>query len=156
MFGAFVGLLLVTAANLISPQVLAIVIDQGISVRNLAIVGYASLALIGLATIRGVFSFTQGYLIERASQGAAYDIRNSLFEHIAHLSFSYHDKAQTGQLMTRVTNDVEQVRTFIGNGFLQVLNAVVMLFGSITILLVMNWQLTLVALAMVPLVMIVS
>lgn len=155
VLGAFVSLLLVTAANLISPQVLAIVIDQGVSARNLAVVGYASLALVGVATVRGVFSFTQGYLIERASQGAAYDIRNNLFGHITHLSFSYHDKAQTGQLMTRVTNDVEQVRTFIGNGFLQVLNAVVMLFGSITILLVMNWQLTLVALAMVPVVMFV-
>lgn len=151
--GAFVSLLLVTAANLTSPQILAVTIDQGISARNLTVVIYTSLALLGVAAVRGMFSFTQGYLIERASQGAAYDLRNLLFERIAHLSFSYHDQAQTGQLMTRVTNDVEQVRAFIGNGFLQMLNAIVMLIGSITILLAMNWRLTLVALAMVPAVM---
>lgn len=153
--GAFVSLLLVTTANLASPQILSIVIDRGISPGNLRVVLYASLALLAVAAIRGGFSFTQGFWIEKASQGAAYDMRNTIYSQLARLSFSYHDQAQTGQLMTRVTNDVEQVRTFVGNGFLQMLNSVVMLIGSMVILLWMNWRLALIALAVIPGIMVV-
>ncbi|TMB78641.1 MAG: ABC transporter ATP-binding protein [Chloroflexi bacterium] len=125
--GAFLSLLIVTATNLFSPQLLRLV-----------------------AIVRDSFTFTQSYWSERASQGAAYDMRNAIFTRLEHLSFSYHDKAQTGQLMTRVTNDVETVRAFTGNGILQLLNAVVMLIGSATILLITNWKLALVALLIIP------
>ncbi len=77
-------------------------------------------------------------------------MRNAIFANLENLSFSYHDRAQIGQLMTRVTSDVEAVRTFTGNGILQLLNAVVMLVGSATILLVTNWRLAIIALLMVP------
>ena len=148
--GAFLSLLIVTATNLFSPQLLRLVIDQGISAQNLSVILLTSLGLLGVAIVRDSFTFTQGYWSERASQGAAYDMRNAIFTRLEHLSFSYHDKAQTGQLMTRVTNDVETVRAFTGNGILQLLNAVVMLIGSATILLITNWKLALVALLIIP------
>ena len=148
--GAFLSLLIVTATNLFSPQLLRLVIDQGISAQNLSVILLTSLGLLGVAIVRDSFTFTQSYWSERASQGAAYDMRNAIFTRLEHLSFSYHDKAQTGQLMTRVTNDVETVRAFTGNGILQLLNAVVMLIGSATILLITNWKLALVALLIIP------
>ncbi len=55
--------------------------------------------LVGLALVRGLFTFLQGYLAERASQGVAYDLRDALFAQIERLSFSYYDRAQTGQLV---------------------------------------------------------
>ena len=148
--GAFLSLLIVTATNLFSPQLLRLVIDQGIRAQNFNVILLTSLGLLGVAIVRDSFTFTQGYWSERASQGAAYDMRNAIFTRLEHLSFSYHDKAQTGQLMTRVTNDVETVRAFTGNGILQLLNAVVMLIGSATILLITNWKLALVALLIIP------
>src|SRR5438045_5751471 len=148
--GAFLSLLIVTATNLFSPQLLRLVIDQGISAQNLSVMLLTSLGLLRGAIVRDSFTFTQSYWSDRASQGAAYDMRNAIFTRLEHLSFSYHDKAQTGQLMTRVTNDVETVRTFTGNGILQLLNAVVMLIGSATILLITNWKLALVALLIIP------
>src|SRR6266478_1736517 len=148
--GAFLSLLIVTATNLFSPQLLRLVIDQGIAAQNLRVILLASLGLLGVAIVRDSFTFTQGYWSEKASQGAAYDMRNAIFTRLEHLSFSYHDKAQTGQLMTRVTNDVETVRAFTGNGILQLLNSVVMLIGSATILLITNWKLALVALLIIP------
>ncbi len=148
--GAFLSLLIVTATNLVTPQILRIVIDQGISAKNLAIVLYASLGLLAIAIVRDLCSFTQSYWSEKASQGATYDIRNAIFTRLERLSFSYHDKAQTGQLMTRITSDVENVRNFTGAGILQLLNAIVMLLGSATILLVSNWRLASLALLMVP------
>ena len=148
--GALVSLLLVTAANLYSPQILRVVIDQGIAGRNANTLIWATLALVGVAATRGVFSFTQGYWSEKTSQGVAYDIRNALFGKIQNLSFSYHDQAQTGQLMTRITSDVEQVRTFISQGLLQVVSAAALLVGSLAALFGMNWRLALITLLTIP------
>jgi len=148
--GAFASLLLVTFTNLINPQILRIVIDQGITPRNLTAILFASLALLAVAGLRDLFTFTQSYWSERASQSAAFEMRNAIFTRLENLSFSYHDRAQTGQLMTRVTSDVDTVRNFTGSGILQLLNAIIMLVGSAIILLVTNWKLALIALAMVP------
>ncbi len=148
--GAFLSLVLVSAANLLSPQVLRVVIDDGISAKDSGALLWATLAFVGVATIRGIFSFTQGFWSEKASQAVAYDLRNALFEKLQNLSFSYHDQAQTGQLMTRITNDVEQVRAFIGTGLLQLVSAVVLLLGSLAALFSMNWRLALIVLVTVP------
>jgi ATP-binding cassette subfamily B multidrug efflux pump len=151
--GAYVSLLIVTAGNLVTPRLIQIVIDRGISGKNLSVILWMALGLVGLALGRSLFQFAQGYLSERASQGVAYDLRNALYAKVQSLSFSYHDRAQTGQLLTRATNDVELVRMFTGMGFLQFLNSVVMLVGSLVLLFTMNWRLALVAVIILPLVL---
>ena len=148
--GALLSLLLVTGANLVSPQVLRLIIDQGISAGSRTILLWASLLLVGVALVRALFTFTQGYWSEKTSQSVAYELRNALFNKLENLSFSYHDQAQTGQLMTRITSDVEQVRTFIGNGLLQLVSAIALLVGSLFALFSVNWQLALIALLTVP------
>ena len=82
------------------------------------------------AVLRGVFAFLQAYWAERNSQAVAFDLRNDLFAKIQRLSFSYHDRNQTGQLMIRATDDVEKVRLFIGQGLLQLVGAVVLLVDT--------------------------
>jgi ATP-binding cassette subfamily B multidrug efflux pump len=151
--GAYLSLLVVTAGNLVTPRLLQVVIDQGISGKNMSVITWMALGLVVLALGRALFQFAQGYLSERASQGVAYDLRNALYAKIQSLSFSYHDRAQTGQLLTRATNDVELVRMFTGMGFLQFLNSVVMLVGSLILLFTMNWRLALVAVVILPLVL---
>jgi ATP-binding cassette subfamily B protein len=148
--GAFVALLLVTGANLVTLLLIARAIDDGIRPRNLDIIFVMVAGLVGVALVRGLFTFLQGYLAERASQGVAFDLRNALFERIGRLSFSYYDRVQTGQLVTRLTNDVEQIRTFTGSGVVQLGNAAVMLVGTTFLLLYLDWQLALVALAIIP------
>ena len=148
--GAFVALLLVTGANLTTPLLIRTAIDDGISPRDLNIIFIMVAGLVGVALVRGLFTFLQGYLAERASQGVAFDLRNALFERIGRLSFSYYDRVQTGQLVTRLTNDVEQIRTFTGSGVVQLGNAAVMLVGTTFLLLYLDWQLALVALAIIP------
>ncbi|MEJ2348962.1 MAG: ABC transporter transmembrane domain-containing protein, partial [Anaerolineales bacterium] len=107
--GALLSLLLVNTANLITPQLLRVLIDQGITPLNLGLVWVVAAGLVGVAVIRGIFNFLQGYWSEVTSQGVAYDLRNTIFEKLQKLSFSYHDRAQTGKLMTRMTSDVELV-----------------------------------------------
>jgi ATP-binding cassette subfamily B protein len=143
-------LLLVSGANLATPVLIGRAIDEGIGPRRLGVIFVVVGYLVGLALARGLFTFLQGYLAERASQGVAYDLRDALFERIERLSFSYYDRVQTGQLVTRLTSDVEQIRTFAGSGVVQLANAVVMLVGTTVLLLYLDWQLALVALAIVP------
>jgi ATP-binding cassette subfamily B multidrug efflux pump len=149
--GAVASLLLVTAANLVIPQIIRWVIDYGITPGHMTVIAAGGLGLIGVAVVRGVFNFTQGYWSEKASQNVAFDVRNALFDKIQSLSFSYHDRAQTGQLMTRLTSDVEMVRQFTGMGLFQFINALIMILGSAVLLLLMNWRLALIALATIPL-----
>jgi ATP-binding cassette subfamily B multidrug efflux pump len=151
--GAYVSLLFVTAGNLVTPRLIQVIIDRGITNKNLSVILWTALGLVVLALGRSLFQFAQGYLSERASQGVAYDLRNALYAKIQGLSFSYHDQAQTGQLLTRATNDVELVRMFTGMGFLQFLSSVVMLIGSLIFLFAMNWRLALVTVVLLPLVL---
>ena len=152
--GALVSMLFVSAANLIWPQLIRNVIDDGIIPGNLAAILVTSAGLLGVALVRGLFSFAQGYLSEKASQGVAFDMRNAIYGKLQTLSFSYHDQAQTGQLMTRVTSDVEMVRMFTGQGFLELVGALLMFFGAAILLILMNWQLALVTLATLPLILV--
>jgi ATP-binding cassette, subfamily B, multidrug efflux pump len=145
--GALTALLLVSVANLAAPQLVRVAIDHGLVERDSDIVLYAVLGLVGIAVVRGLLNFTQGYLAERASQGVAFDLREGLFERIQRLSFSYYDRAQTGQLVTRLTNDVEIVRQFVGTGAIQLAASFAMLIGSMILLFVINAKLAAVALA---------
>ncbi len=149
-FGALFSLLIVNAANLYSPQLLRQLIDDGISGLNMQVIWQVSLLLVLVALGRGIFNFLQSYWSEATSQGIAYELRNVIFERLQNLSFSYHDQAQTGKLMTRMTSDVEMVRTFAGNGLLQLVSALVLLIGTLIILFSMSVVLTLIFLAMLP------
>ncbi len=148
--GALGGLLLVNAANLLTPQLLRILIDDGISQLDMKTVWLIAGGLVGLALLRGLFNFLQMYWSELTSQGVAFDLRNVIFEKLQRLSFSYHDQAQTGKLMTRITSDVEMVRMFVGRGVVMLISAVLMLIGTIVLLISMNWRLALVVLAVIP------
>ncbi len=152
---AFLSLVLVTGANLVTPQLIRQLIDIGIRLGDENMVLWLAGALVVIAVVRGIFTFLQGYLSEKVSQSVAFDMRNLLFAKLQSLSFSYYDQAQTGQLMTRATNDVELVRQFISQGFLQIISAIVMLLGTAIILLVTNWGLGLIALLVVPAMLVV-
>ena len=110
----------------------------------------AGVAILIFAALRGLFAFLQVFWGERNSQIVAFDLRNDLFAKIQKLSFSYHDRNQTGQLMVRATDDVEKVRLFIGQGLLQLVGAMVLLVGTLIILLTTNLRLTLVVLPILP------
>ena len=114
----------------------------------------AALSILAFAALRGVFSFLQVYWAERNSQNVAFELRNDLFAKIQRLSFSYHDRNQTGQLMIRATDDVEKVRIFIGQGVVQLVSAVVLIVGTLLILFTTNLRLAFVVLPILPIAMI--
>jgi ATP-binding cassette, subfamily B, multidrug efflux pump len=107
-------------------------------------------SIVLFALLRGVFAFLQTYWAEKNSQSVAFDLRNDLYAKLQNLSFSYHDRNSTGQLMIRATDDVEKVRIFIGQGLLQLVGALLLLTGTLTILFTTNSRLALVALWILP------
>jgi ATP-binding cassette subfamily B multidrug efflux pump len=160
---AYVCLLVVTGIELTIPELIRRVIDCGIRVGGLvlpgcagttdpmALVQGAALLIVALTVVKGVFQFGQGYLGEYGAQGIAYDIRNDIYRHLQKLSFSWHDRAQTGQLMARATSDVEQLRNFTGRAFLQMAQLIVMGGGIAVVLFATNWKLAIASVLMVPL-----
>ncbi len=149
--GTFFCLLIANGARLAIPRLTQMIIDEGISAGQLNVVIWAAVGTVGLAIAGSLFSFFQGVLAARTAQGIAYDLRNQLYAKIQSLSFSYHDRARTGQLLTRATSDVDMVRMFVGMGFIQLVSAVLMMIGSIILLFVTDWQLALIMLVLVPL-----
>ncbi|MGQ9489711.1 MAG: ABC transporter ATP-binding protein, partial [Anaerolineae bacterium] len=116
---------------------------------------WAGLLILAFAVARGFFAFAQGYMAERASQSVAFDFRNELYAKIQRLSFSYHDRNQTGQLMIRATDDVEKVRQFIGQGLLLAVQALIILTGALVILMFTNFRLMLTILPVLPVALII-
>jgi len=156
---AVVALIIATAAQLAVPQLVQEIIDTIVTnavTAELNLAGaqrallYAMLIIVLFAVARGVFAFAQTYLSEVLSQNIAFELRNDLFAKIQRLSFSYHDKNQTGQLMIRATDDVERLRIFIGQALLMALQAFLLLFGTLTLLFITNLRLTLVVLPILP------
>ena len=111
---------------------------------------YALAAIVVFAALRGAFAFLQAFWAEKNSQAVAYDLRNDLYAKIQNLSFSYHDRNQTGQLMIRATDDVEKVRLFIGQGLLQLVGALILLSGTVIILFTSNVSLAWTAMPILP------
>ena len=110
----------------------------------------AGIAIVIFAALRGFFAFLQTYWAERNSQSVAFDLRNDLYSKVQNLSFSYHDRNSTGQLMIRATDDVEKVRLFIGQGLVQLVGAVVLLSGTLILLFTTNAKLAVVTLWILP------
>lgn len=115
----------------------------------------SGLIIVLFAAARGLFSFGQNFLSQALSESIAFDLRNDIYTKIQRLSFSYHDRNRTGQLMIRATDDVERLRTFIGMGLLMALQALILLTGTLIILVLTNVRLTLVVLPVLPIALLV-
>lgn len=149
--GAYAILTLITGLNLAVPQLVRLIVDQGIGGQNLRLLGLSVLWLLGLTALKGVLSFVQGRWTEAASQGVAYSLRGGIHKQLLALSFSYHDRTETGQLLSRALQDVERVRFLTGRATLRIAEAVLLLVGALIALVSMNPVLALLSLWTMPL-----
>jgi ABC-type multidrug transport system fused ATPase/permease subunit len=154
--GAYLIILGINALALVVPQFIRWIVDQGIAGQDVGLLGQSVLALLGLTLLRGILSFVQGRWTEIASQGVAYDLRTAIHHRLSILSFSYHDYAQTGQLLSRAIQDVERIRFLTGRATLRLVEGTILLLGTLVALLWMNPSLALLALATMPLLVYVA
>ena len=136
--------------NLAVPRLIGIAVDEGVARQDVSELVLLSVMIVGSSALRGLCAFAQNYLGESAAQGGSYQLRRALYAHVQQLSFSFHDQAQTGDLLTRSMSDVEQLKNFTGRGMLMIFNLVLLVVGVAVALLWMNWKLALLSLVILP------
>ncbi|MCG2768322.1 MAG: ABC transporter ATP-binding protein/permease [Anaerolineae bacterium] len=149
--GAYLLLLINNVITLGMPLIIGHTVDQGIRAGDASVIRLGAVALLALALLRGVLTFLLGRWTEVASQNVAYDLRNAIHDKLQSLSFSYHDQAETGQLLARAIGDVDRVRFLTGRAILRLVEVVTLVLGIAIAMMVMNLRLALPTLVIVPL-----
>ena len=144
---------LATLSAMAVPPLLGTAVDQALESGLRSRLLLLALAVIGVSVLRAVFSYGQNYLAEALSHIVAYELRNDIFEKLQGLSFGFHDKEETGNLMSKATSDVDAVRWYVSMGMVRGLTVIVMVVGVAALMLATNWRLGLISLAFVPIVM---
>lgn len=147
---AILSMMFLTLAGLIRPYLTKVLVDQVLTARQYNLLVPLVAATIGISVVRGFFNYGQQYFGEKSGQNLVYDLRTSLYRHLQKLSFSYYDKAQTGQLMSRLTSDVTMVQDFFSFGLVHMFDFFFMVGFGLIIIVGLDWQLTLICLAFVP------
>jgi subfamily B ATP-binding cassette protein MsbA len=173
--GLIVGVLAVIvegAANLAEPWPLKIVLDNVLKSKpgngwltqvifsiagaeKIAILQFAALAVLAIAAIGAICSYTEKHITTNLAQWVMHDLRHMLYSHIQRLSLGFHDRKQTGDLISRLTSDIESIQNFIASGLLGALMNSMTLIGMIVVMFCINTQFTLIALSVAPVLFIV-
>ncbi len=147
---AFIFLLAISGLTLLQPMVIRWVVDGVLATEAYDLLIYGALAIFGVAALKGVIQYLQRFNMAYAGQKVVFDIRNTLYEHLQQLSYSFYDQTQTGQIMSRVTSDVDAAQRFLSNGAIQIVSNVVSFFATLILMLSLNWRLTLISMVTVP------
>jgi ATP-binding cassette subfamily B protein len=149
--GAYATLLVINGLNVVIPQFIRWIIDRGIRQQDMALLTWSVLGLLGLTLIKGILAYYQHWWTEASSQGVAYDVRNAIQTKLTTLSFAYHDRSETGQLLSRALQDVERIRFLTGRATLRITDGVILLLATAAVLFWMNPRLALLAMGATPL-----
>lgn len=151
---ALLSLVLMTVISLIIPLIIRQVIDQGLMDKDVRLIINAALILLGIGIAKSILMYWQRYLTERIAAQVGYDLRNRMYDHIQRMSFTYHDHAETGQLISRTIEDVRSIERFTGNGIVDLIHLLLLFIGIVTLLYTANPRLATIALLpMLPLVL---
>jgi len=126
---ASVFLLILTVIEMAFPAIIRQVIDVGLKGGDQRFLIVAAGLILGLGLIKALVNFREQYLTEWIAHHVAYDLRNRLYNHIQRLSFQYHDHMPTGQLISRVIEDVRSLQSFAGHGLVELARIVILLVG---------------------------
>ncbi|MBD3182900.1 ATP-binding cassette domain-containing protein [Candidatus Poribacteria bacterium] len=132
------------------PEISQRAIDIAIGQKNYSLLVILAISIVVVTIFRGVFHFAQEYTLQYAAQKAIYDIRNTMYDHLQRLPFSFYDKSQTGQLIARATGDIDSLRRFFTFGMLNFISSIFIFVAVLIITLMKNWQMALISLSVMP------
>jgi len=135
---------------LVIPSLTGQAINLALGTKQTHALVITALAIGGAGILGSVFAYFQSYNGEYLSQKVAYDLRNKLYNQLQTLSYAFHDRSQTGQLMSRATSDIEAIRGFIGFALLRGVYLLVLLVAITVLLFTLNWKLALIGLSVIP------
>ncbi|RNA69657.1 ABC transporter ATP-binding protein [Alteribacter keqinensis] len=149
-FWSILFLLLVTGITVVYPVILKFTIDNVILEGNFELVPYVAIGFFVLMALKGLFTYFHQYLGDLFGIKAVYELRDALYRKLQFLPFRYYDNARTGDLMSRLTADVEGFRFFLSFGFAQLINLVMLVGLSMGIMFYFSPSLALLTLASMP------
>ena len=163
---AFMAIAFQAAMDLLEPWPIKIVLDYLLQSKplpdwmavavgwigngKLAILNFAVAAVAAIAVIGAVSSYLQNHLTTNVGQWVMHDLRRTLYHHIHRLSLAEHDKKRTGDLIGRVTSDIDSVQDFVTSALLGIVTSLITLVGIIGVMLYMSWRFTLISLSVAP------
>ncbi len=136
--GVYITMVVIDLIAMVNPQVLRWTIDNGIGIGNDSLLSRAVVGLLVLVLIKGLLTYYEGMWTEVASQNVAYDLRNALQRKITELSFSFHDKAEAGDLLSRAIQDVERIRFLTGRAVFRIIESIFLMVITAGVMLWMN------------------
>ncbi len=157
----------VTLTDVLAPWPLKIILDSLLHTNKLphflssfiagvfgqdrfAILNFAVAAVAVIAIVGAISDFVETYMTNSVSQWVAHDLRRTLYNHIQRLSLTEYDKTRTGDLISRVTSDIESIQDFINSALFGILISALTLLGMMGIMFYLNWRFTLIALSVAP------
>jgi ATP-binding cassette subfamily B protein len=153
---AFAAIIVGAGASLAQPYLIKVAIDEHIASRQLE--GLSGLAALYVAILAAAFAadYVQTWTLQLTGQRIMFDLRMAIYGHLQRLDLKYYDRNPVGRLMTRVTSDVDVLNDLFTAGVVTIFSDLFTLIGIMVILLVMNWQLALVAFTVLPLIALVT
>jgi ABC-type multidrug transport system, ATPase and permease components len=150
-------LLILTGLSLVVPRIIRSVIDDGLARGASRYLLRSALLLLGLGLVSAILNLGNRYWSEWIAARVGYDLRNRMYDHIQYLPFTYHDHAQSGQLISRCIEDVRSIERFAGGAVTDLIRFILLAIGIISIMLTDNTKLAIISLLpMIPLVMMTS
>lgn len=154
-FISLLSLLFVVLITVVYPIVIQITVDEVISEENYSLVPMLCLAFIGLMIIKSVATFFHQYMGDYFGISAVFSLRDALYKKLQRLSFHYYDNAKTGDLMSRLTADVELFRFFLSFGFSELIRIVLLVLSSVSVMFYYSVPLALATMASMPFLIVV-
>lgn len=156
LFIALAAIVATSAAGLAGPYTLQFLIDAVLRQHDAALLNRITLILVGIFALQGVFYFIRGYQLSFIGERVMADLRLKLFEHLQGLSLSFYNERRTGELVSRLTNDVSTVRGVVTSDISTALAQVLTFGGALVLLIITDWRLTAFMFALIPVVMLVA
>ena len=157
IFATLLMLLVLTGFSLLVPRIIRSVIDEGLAQGKTAYLVRSALLLLGLGLLTALLNLGNRYWSEWIAARVGYDLRNRMYDHIQYLPFTYHDHAQSGQLISRCIEDVRSIERFAGGAVADLIRFVLLSVGIIAIMIADNARLAIIALLpIIPLVLMTS
>lgn len=141
---------MVSAMEFLVPQLIQYTIDKVIPTKEVLLLGKMALGFVGAALVLAIFSFTSSYLLSMLGQRAVFSIREDLYSHLIKQDIEYFDRNRTGDLMSRLTNDVNALQKLISSDLLDIVTSIGVFIVVGTYMFTVNWQLTLALFATFP------
>lgn len=153
---AYVSLFVALAAQLTVPKLIQVVIDDGIVVDDRSVVLQGALFIVGATLVQAIFTYVRSYLFQALAERVSTDVRGQLYEHMLTLSFSFFDTSQSGQLMSRATEDVNAIRRFLMFSLRMAIYAMSMFLVIAVLLFRENASLAAISLSVMPILIFTS